>query len=122
MALSVKADGDCQILHGEAVAMPVLCFRSADFAKSLKRRYIRTLTTIHPSTRLVNIPGTLIMPSAMRSTAVFLFAASVAAQTATVTRTVAATTVFTTPGPSITAVSDCHPHSTVLYVYDYQRC
>jgi hypothetical protein len=57
----------------------------------------------------------------MYSTAALLLVASVAAQTATVTRTVAATTVFTTPGPSITAVSDCHPHSTVKYIYDYKR-
>ncbi|KAI4931709.1 hypothetical protein J4E85_004305 [Alternaria conjuncta] len=56
----------------------------------------------------------------MRSTlsaAVLLLAGSAAAQTPTVTVTQAGatTTVFTTGTPSITAVSSCHPHNTVLY-------
>jgi hypothetical protein len=34
--------------------------------------------------------------------------------TVTVTQAGATTTVFTTGAPEITAVSDCHPHSTVL--------
>ena len=68
------------------------------------------------------------MSSTMRSvlsTVVLLLAGSVAAQTATVTitSTVAdqTTTVFTTSAsPTFTAVSDCHPHSTVLYVRNVQ--
>ncbi|CAI9629628.1 zip-domain-containing protein [Alternaria burnsii] len=56
----------------------------------------------------------------MRSTlsaAVLCLVGSVFAQTPTVTVTQAGatTTVFTTGIPSITAVSDCHPHSTVLW-------
>jgi hypothetical protein len=122
MALLVKVDGDWKNLHGE-VAIPVLCFRSA---RGLKRRYIKVLRCCNfdsytPIGLLVWYSVPLIMPSAMRSAGVVLLIGSVAAQTSTVTRTLVATTVFTTPGPSITAVSDCHPHSTVLYVIDCQR-
>ncbi|KAF2014533.1 Zip-domain-containing protein [Aaosphaeria arxii CBS 175.79] len=56
------------------------------------------------------------MHSAVRrfvgSTAVLLLAASVASQTTTPAPTHATTSA---PTPSITAVSDCHPHSTVLW-------
>jgi hypothetical protein len=47
------------------------------------------------------------------STAMMLFVAAVAAQTVTVTITAPPTASAT---PSITAVSDCHAHSTVKYV------
>jgi hypothetical protein len=111
-----------KILRGLLYPITVLLISSADNTKKLAGsidcyiiqdvpRLDYDKTYFHPSASLVSSP--LIMARVARSAlsvAVLLLTASAAAQTTAAPSTTAA------PKPTITAVSDCHGHSTVKYV------